>query len=90
MIEEIHVFISGQVQGVGFRARVARYALKHNIKGFVRNLPDERVEICAQGAGSAIRAFFKEIRAAPGRALIQSFDEKKTECGQTYSAFEIY
>jgi acylphosphatase len=89
MIEEIHAQISGQVQGVGFRSLVSRYALKHSIKGFVQNLSDGRVEICAQGERSAIQEFFNEIRVNPGRAFIERFEEKKTECGKKYSTFQV-
>jgi acylphosphatase len=90
MMEEIHAVISGLVQGVGFRSLVSRYAVAHNIKGFVRNLPDGKVEICAQGAAVAIREFFNEIRQVPGRASIERFEEKKTSCGKKYSTFLIY
>lgn len=90
MMEEVQVQASGVVQGVGFRSLVHRYALKHGIKGFVRNLPDGRVEICAQGTKGALREFFDDIRKNPGRASIDRFDEKKGECGKIYSTFEIY
>ncbi len=90
MMEEIHAEISGLVQGVGFRSLVSRYALEHNIKGFVRNLPDGRVEICAQGEAVAIKEFFNEIRQFPGRASIERFEEKKIECGKKHSTFQVY
>jgi acylphosphatase len=89
-MEEIHAKISGIVQGVGFRSLVSRYAVAHNIKGFVRNLPDGRVEICAQGEARAIKEFFNEIRQNPGRASIERFEEKKSESGKKHSAFEVY
>lgn len=42
-----NLFISGNVQGVGYRAHVRRAAHQHHIKGFVRNLSDGRVEVFA-------------------------------------------
>jgi acylphosphatase len=90
MMEEIHAKVTGLVQGVGFRSLVSRYALEHNIKGFVRNLPDGTVEICAQGAAVALKEFFNEIRKSPGRASIERLEEKKTECGIKHSSFRVY
>lgn len=89
MIEQIQVYVSGIVQGVGFRSLVGRCALKHNIKGYVRNLEDGQVEICAQGTNKAIQEFFNEIQKNPGRALIERFDEQKAECIKIYSSFEV-
>ncbi len=89
-MEEIHATISGLVQGVGFRSLVKRYALAHNIKGFVRNLPDGKVEICAQGEAVAIQKFYNQIRKEPGRAAIERFEEKKVEFGIKHSAFQVY
>ena len=44
-----HVFISGKVQGVLFRANTKDLAEREGIKGFVRNLPDGRVEAIFEG-----------------------------------------
>jgi acylphosphatase len=42
-------FFSGRVQGVGFRYTVKNIAIRHNVSGFVRNLPDGRVEMVIEG-----------------------------------------
>ena len=44
-----HIFYSGRVQGVGFRFTVQRTAADLGLRGWVKNLPDGRVEILAQG-----------------------------------------
>jgi len=44
-----HIFISGRVQGVGFRAFIRREAAVLNIKGWAKNLVDGRVEVVIQG-----------------------------------------
>ncbi len=44
-----HVYYSGQVQGVGFRFTCRQLASRHVVGGFVRNLPDGRVELVAEG-----------------------------------------
>ncbi len=47
--EEVHVIFQGRVQGVGFRATAREIALELNLTGFVQNLDDGSVEVCAQG-----------------------------------------
>ena len=49
-----HIFISGFVQGVGFRAFVKRNALKLGLTGWVKNLKDNRVEALFCGSKEAI------------------------------------
>lgn len=56
------VYYSGRVQGVGFRATAAGIARRHAVRGWVRNLPDGRVELLADGAGEEVAAFLAEIR----------------------------
>lgn len=57
------VYYSGDVQGVGFRATAARIAHGHPaVRGWVRNLPDGRVELLADGPATAIDEFLAEVR----------------------------
>ena len=42
-------YFSGRVQGVGFRYTVQNLALQYNVRGFVRNMPDGRVELVMEG-----------------------------------------
>jgi len=43
-------YVSGRVQGVGFRCAVQNIAMQYAVQGFVRNLPDGRVEIVMEGS----------------------------------------
>ena len=57
------VYYSGRVQGVGFRATAAAVARRHpEVRGWVRNLPDGRVELLADGPAAAIEAFLADVR----------------------------
>ena len=87
MIEEIHVYVSGRVQGVGFRALVKRRALARQIHGYVRNLPDGRVEIRAQG--KELKVFLSELQKdlPPGR--IDHLEVEKIQSQEPFSTFEI-
>lgn len=53
-MERIHVIVTGRVQGVGFRQFVAGRARAHALTGWVRNLPDGRVEAVAEGPRQAL------------------------------------
>lgn len=50
------------MQGVGFRFTTHRIAGRHNVKGFVRNLPDGTVEVLGQGPGKDVESFVQDVR----------------------------
>jgi len=56
------VLYSGRVQGVGFRYTARTVAAGFNVSGTVRNLPDGRVELVAEGEKAELRAFCEAIR----------------------------
>lgn len=57
MMKGIHALISGKVQGVSFREYTRRRAQALQLTGWVRNLPDGRVETTAYGSATAIQDF---------------------------------
>ncbi len=57
-----HLIFTGQVQGVGFRYASQRTASRHNLKGWVRNLPNGSVEMVAQGENQDIDDCINEIQ----------------------------
>jgi acylphosphatase len=56
------VHYSGIVQGVGFRATTARIARSHTVRGWVRNLPDGRVELLVDGNAEDVESFLADVR----------------------------
>ena len=80
-MKQYHLIVSGLVQGVGFRYYTERIALSMQIKGWVRNLPDDTVEIVAQGTESALLAFIQEIKNSPGFSRVDKvkIHEQPTE-----------
>lgn len=88
-MQQIHIYVSGHVQGVGFRAMVHRHAELHGIKGFVRNLSDGRVEICAQGSGIQIQRFLHTVEKKPGLGSISEIETKLSPVQDSYPDFEI-
>lgn len=60
-----HVFIFGFVQGVGFRQFIKRNAVKLGLTGWVKNLPDNRVEAVLQGRIEEIKKMIDICRKGP-------------------------
>ena len=64
------VLIAGQVQGVGFRITCRRVALKHGVQGWVRNLPDGRVEASFEGPPDEVEHLLEWARHGPQLAVV--------------------
>jgi acylphosphatase len=77
--QRCHVFFSGHVQGVGFRYTTAAIARKFDVSGFVRNCPDGRVELVAEGPPQELDAFLREVRE-------RLFNHIRKECCDTQPA----
>jgi acylphosphatase len=56
------VYFSGRVQGVGFRYNTASIARRYDVAGYVRNCPDGRVELVAEGLPRELDDFLREVR----------------------------
>ena len=62
--------VEGEVQGVGFRYFAVRRALRIGVSGWVRNLPDGRVEALAEGSLAALVEFEAALRRGPDMAAV--------------------
>ncbi len=69
-----HIFVSGRVQGVFFRAFTRDVARSFGINGWVRNLPDGRVEAVLEGKKEDIENALKEIKKGPPHAIVENID----------------
>ena len=56
------VYFTGRVQGVGFRYTTRNIALGYNVEGYVRNLPDGRVELVMEGPDAEMDHVVEELR----------------------------
>ena len=88
-MKRLHIFVAGIVQGVGFRFFTDRVAKELNIKGFVKNLPDGRVEIVAEGEEEALNKFLERIREGPRLAKVEKVDVREEEFKGEFENFEI-
>lgn len=69
-MEAARFFVSGRVQGVGFRASARHRALELGLTGYARNLADGRVEAFVQGAERDIEAFANWLQVGPPLARV--------------------
>ncbi|KPA79715.1 putative acylphosphatase [Leptomonas pyrrhocoris] len=70
LISTHHIFVSGRVQGVFYRKHTARKATQLGVTGWVRNLPDTRVEILAEGTAAQLDALETWCRTGPPKAVV--------------------
>jgi acylphosphatase len=71
-MKRVTAFYSGRVQGVGFRATVRQLACGYEVTGSVRNLPDGRVELVAEGEKTELEAFLQGIAESELSGFIAS------------------
>ncbi len=82
------VYYSGHVQGVGFRAVTASIARNYRVSGFVRNLPDGRVELVAESSPEELSRFLNRI-AERFRDHIRRADSHDETATGEFSDLEI-
>lgn len=83
------LFISGEVQGVGFRFFAQRSAARYQVRGYIRNLADGRVEALVEGSEKAVRSFTLDMAAGPTNARVGQIEEIVLDPSGRYSTFRI-
>ncbi|RPJ00609.1 MAG: acylphosphatase [Candidatus Aminicenantes bacterium] len=73
----VHVLAGGRVQGVAYRFYAEKYAGLLGITGWVRNLPDGRVEVLAEGSAESVETFLDRLREGPSLARVETFDVRR-------------
>ena len=81
--------ISGRVQGVYFRWFTRQAAESLGVAGWVRNLPDGRVEAWAEGDGQQLEAFRRELQRGPQIARVDDVEEQEVEPRGDFTGFSI-
>lgn len=85
----VHIFVSGLVQGVFFRAKTKNKAKELGLFGWVRNLPDGRVEILAEGEKEKLEKLIEWTKKDPGSAKVESLETAWQEYRGEFKNFEI-
>ena len=84
----MHSFVSGRVQGVCFRMATREQAMLHGITGWVRNLPDGRVEVMASGDETQLQQLQEWLHKGPDMARVLKVENKESE-HQQFDGFSI-
>jgi len=88
-IETYNLLLSGRVQGVGFRYFAENRAERYNIKGYVRNTYNNKVEIICQGESDNLDKFILDIKSGPSFAHVEQVDIEEIIDAPVYVMFEI-
>jgi acylphosphatase len=89
MIERRRVTYSGQVQGVGFRMTARRLSTGYPISGYVRNLPDGRVEIVAQGEPEVLSQYLQAVQREFAEMIRDCDEVIEPSDGESFAGFTI-
>jgi acylphosphatase len=84
-----HLLISGMVQGVGYRWFVMRKALEYDLKGYVRNLYTDDVEVEVEGNKGLIQEFVRELRIGSRSAQVTDMKIQWKDYQGRYKNFDI-
>ena len=88
MKKSIRVYITGNIQGIYFRSFIKENAEKYNVKGFVRNLEDGRVEVFLEGNSEDVNKMIEFCKTGPKHAQVRDV-EIKPEKFQDFKNFKV-
>ena len=81
MLSRVRIFISGTVHGIGLRYYAKEQADILGLSGYVKNLPDGRVEAVFEGEKEAVDKIIVWVRRGPFNTQISGLEEKREEPG---------
>lgn len=88
MKKSLRLYINGTVQGVFFREFVKENAERNNVKGFVRNLEDGRIEVFLEGDIDSVNKMIEICKKGPKHSQIRNV-EIKEERFQDFKVFKV-
>lgn len=89
MMVRAHVFVHGRVQGVFFRSETRHEARRCGVKGWVRNLPDGKVEAVFEGEENQVKKLIEFCRHGPPGATVKKVEITWEPYVGEFSDFEI-
>ncbi len=88
-MKQVHVFVSGYVQGIGFRNFIKHHAMKNGVKGWVRNTEDGRVEALFQGDEEKVRHMIAVSGKGPMLAEVKDVQTAWETVETVFDAFAV-
>jgi len=89
ILQEALITITGRVQGVGYRAWAQHQAVKMGVCGYVKNTPDDAVEILAQADEKTLKEFIAKCKEGPATGKVEKVKVEKREITQKYAGFAM-
>lgn len=89
-MQQAHLFISGRVQGVGYRQFVKSKARKFGLTGLVQNLPDGRVEAVVQGEKNTLEQLIRICHRGPFLAQVTAVEVTWEDVTASFPDFSIH
>ncbi|MFE8701443.1 acylphosphatase [Cytobacillus sp. FJAT-54145] len=86
---QLHIMVSGKVQGVGYRYFAQMKAVQYGIKGWVRNSDDNSVEIVAVGEQEQVDQFVKVLREGNPFSKVTNVEISQLEESSSFQSFKI-
>jgi acylphosphatase len=87
--EQAHVYVSGQVQGVFFRDSTREKAEQLGLAGWVKNLPDGRVEALFEGPTQTVREMVRWCEHGPSHAAVREVETEFDTAQGDLTGFEV-
>lgn len=88
-LKQLHLIVSGHVQGVGFRYYAQTIALAKQITGWVRNRSDGSVEIVAEGDKDHIDNYLSSIKLGSPFSTVESIEVTEQDIINHFNSFTI-
>ncbi|MHA1744199.1 MAG: acylphosphatase [Candidatus Omnitrophota bacterium] len=85
----LHCFVSGHVHGVGFRYFTQAKAHQYDLTGWVRNIPDGRVEFVAEGTVGMLNDLLRDIKIGPSAGFVSDVEVKWEKFTGEFKNFRI-
>jgi len=89
MKTRVHIFVSGRVQGVFFRSAAKHYADRYNVKGWIRNLPEGRVEAVFEGEKEDIEKMIEFCKHGPSSARVTTLELTSENYTGEFDSFKM-
>ncbi len=87
--QQVHIIVSGRVQGVFFRDFTQRQAVKLGLSGWVRNTNDGKVEIIAEGDNINLNKLIEVVKIGPDHAQVKYYQINWENSIKGFSDFQI-
>jgi len=88
-LSRVHAYVSGKVQGVGFRNFTQQTATSLQLNGWVKNLADGRVELVAEGSVTNLKKLLEAVAIGPDGAKVDKIEQKEEIYRAEFKGFSV-